>query len=65
MLINVKMATFINMVNAQFKGSKARTVFIFQHFSFYEHLKFHAQLIRACKKFYNLGAGSFLKLNII
>ena len=50
MLINVKMPTtidiltFINMINATFESLKARQVFIFQHFSFYELLKLHAQL---------------------
>ena len=37
---------------------KAWTVFIFKHFSCYEHLKFYAQLSWARKKFYNLGAWS-------
>ena len=50
MLINVKMTTFvviltfIIMINTIIQSLKARTVFIFQHFSFCEHVKFHAQL---------------------
>ena len=50
MFINVKMPTFvgiltfISMINTTFESLKARKVFIFQHFSFYEQLKFHAQL---------------------
>ena len=44
MLINVKMpTTIISMINTS-ERLKARTVIIFQHFSFYEQLKFHAQL---------------------
>ena len=47
MLIHVKMPTivgiltFISMINTTSESSKA---FIFQNFSFYEQLKFHAQL---------------------
>ena len=50
MLINVKMPTnvgiltFVSMINKTYEHLKARKVFIFQHFSFYEQLKFHAQL---------------------
>ena len=50
MLINVKMPTivgiliFISMINTTLNSLKAREVFIFQHFSLYEQLKFHAQL---------------------
>ena len=48
MVINVKMPTivgiltFISMINTTPEGLKARTVYIFQYFSFYELLKFHA-----------------------
>ena len=48
MLINVKMptivgiVTFISMINTTLNSLKAREVFIIQHFSFYEQLKFHA-----------------------
>ena len=44
MLINVKMPTvvgiltFISMINTTSESVKARKVFIFQHFSFYEQL---------------------------
>ena len=50
MLINVAMPTivgnltFSNMINTPYESLKARKFFIFQHFSFYEKLKFHAQL---------------------
>ena len=50
MLINVKMPTivgilsFISMINTPSESLKGRKVFIFQHFSFYEQLKFHAKL---------------------
>ena len=57
MLINVKMPiivgilTFINMINKTFESLETRNVFIFQHFSFNDQLKLHAQLSRALKKF--------------
>ena len=54
MLINVKMPTIIgmivgiltviSMINTIYERLKARKVFIFKHFRFYEQLKFHAQL---------------------
>ena len=48
MLINVKMPvdilTIISMINTASESLKARTIFIFEHFSFYGQLKFHAQL---------------------
>ena len=56
--MNVKMPTivdiltFISMINTT-ESLKARQVFIFQHFSFYEQLKFHVELSWAWKKFYN------------
>ena len=49
-LINVKMLTivgiltFIRLINTVSENFKARKIFIFQHFTFYEQLKFHAQL---------------------
>ena len=52
MFINVKMPTivgiltFISMINITADSLKARSIFIFQHFSLYEQLKFHAQLIK-------------------
>ena len=48
-LINAKMPTivgilaFISMINTTSESLKARKIFIFQHFSFYEELVFHAQ----------------------
>ena len=50
MLINVKMPTmvgiltFISLIHTRSESLKARKVFTFQYFSFYEQLKFHAQL---------------------
>ena len=50
LLINVKMPTivgiltFMSMINTTAERLKARNLFICQYFSFYEQLKFHAQL---------------------
>ena len=51
MLMNVKktstivaILTFISMINMTSESLKAVKVFIFQHLSLYEQLKFHAQL---------------------
>ena len=44
------------MINTKSKSLKPRKLFIFQHFTFYEQLKFHTQLSWAWKKFYYLGA---------
>ena len=50
MLIHVKMPTivgiltFISMINTPAASLKARKALKFQHFSFYEQLKVHAQL---------------------
>ena len=50
LLINVKMPTtvgiltFISMINTTSVRLTARNFFICQYFSFYEQLKFHAQL---------------------
>ena len=50
MLTNVKMQTivgiltFISMINTTSESLIAGKAFIFQHFSFYEQLKFHTQL---------------------
>ena len=47
---NVKVPTivgilaFISMINTTSYSLKARKVFIFQHFSFYEQFEFHAEL---------------------
>ena len=61
LLINVNMPTtvgiltFISMINTTSERLKARSFFICRYFSFYEQLKFCAQLSWAWKKFYNLG----------
>ena len=52
----VGILTFISMINITSERLKARNFFICQYFSFYEQLKFRAQLSWAWKKFYNLGA---------
>ena len=50
MLINVKMPTiigiltFISMINTTSERVKARSIFVFQKFRFYEQMKCHAQL---------------------
>ena len=50
LLINVKMPTvvgilpFISMMNTAHERLKASNFFICRYFSFYEQLKFHAQL---------------------
>ena len=52
MLINVKMPTivgiltFIGIINTTSESLKVKEVFPFQHISFYEQLKFGAQLSR-------------------
>ena len=59
MLINVKMPmivgilTLISSINTVVL--KQEQSFLFQHFSFYEQTKFHAQL--SIKKFYDVSAG--------
>ena len=69
MLINVKtptivgILTFISMINTTYEGLKAIKVVIFQHVSFYEQLKFHTKLSRARKKYYILGARTYLPYN--
>ena len=61
MFINVKMPTifgiliFMSMVNTTSEHLKASERFIFKHYRFYEHLKFHAQLSSARKMLYDLG----------
>ena len=56
MLINVKMPknvgilTFMSMINTIYEGLKARDIFICRYFSFFEQLKFRAQLSWARKK---------------
>ena len=48
LLINVTtidgILTFISMINTTSERNKARNFFICRYFSFYEQLKFHAQL---------------------
>ena len=50
LLINIKMPTnvgiltLISRMNTTSENFKARKFFDFQHFSFYEQLKFHSQL---------------------
>ena len=62
LLINVKMPTtvgiltFISMINTTSERLKARNFFICPYFSFYELLKFRAQLSWALKSLINLGA---------
>ena len=49
----VGIATFISMINTTSEKLKARYFFTFWYFSFLEQWKFHAQLSKARKKFYN------------
>ena len=62
LLINVKMPTIVGiltfiMINKTSEGLKARKVFIFQHFSFHEQLKFCAH------EFFFITSGPELGLN--
>ena len=65
MLINVKMPTivgiltFISLINITNESLKARKAFVFQHFSFYEQLKFHAPLIEHEKSFLTSGSDEY------
>ena len=52
----VGILTFISMINATAEWLKALNSFICWYFSFYEQMKFRAQL--SMKKVYNLGARS-------
>ena len=52
----VGILTFISMKHTTSERLKAINFFICRYFSFHEQLKFHAQLSRAQKKFYKLGA---------
>ena len=52
--------TFISMIITTSERLNARDFFNCQYFSFYEQLKFRAQLSRAWKKFYNLWAWALL-----
>ena len=59
----VGILTFISMINTPSKSLKIRNIFIFfQYFSFYEQLKFHAQLSCAWKSFVTLGSGFWMWL---
>ena len=66
LLINVEMPTivgiltFISMINTTSERLQARKVFICPYFSFYQQLKFHAQLSCAPNKLYVLRAWSTL-----
>ena len=44
LLINVGILTFISMINSTSERLKARNFFVCWYFSFYERLKFRAQL---------------------
>ena len=57
--------TFISMITTTSERLKARNFFICQYFSFYEQLKFRAQLSWAWKKFFNLGAWLLTKFLIL
>ena len=59
----VGILTFISMINTTSERLKAIHLFICWDFSFYEQLKFHAQLSWAWKKFYNLWARLSIPLN--
>ena len=54
----VGILTFISIINTTSERLKARSFFFCRYFSFYEQLKFHAQLNWA--KFYNLGACTYV-----
>ena len=65
LLINVKMTivgilTFISMINTATERLKTRNFYICRYFSFYEQLKFHAQLSWAWKSFVTSGPGLFI-----
>ena len=61
----VGILTFIIMINTTSERLKAINFFICQYFSFYEQLKFRAQLSWARKKFYNLGACLLEAINFL
>ena len=62
LFINVKMSTIVgiltimNRKNSILDLSEPKKCWVYWYFYTYEHLKFHAQLSWAWKKFYNLGA---------
>ena len=49
------------MINTTCERLKERNFFICRYFSFYEQLKFHAQL--STKNFITSGSGNFVMLN--
>ena len=63
LLINVKMPTivgiltFVSMIYTTSESLKARKICILRHFSFYEQLKFRAQLLSIKKSLITLGPG--------
>ena len=65
LLINVKMPTIVGILtfrsrkNSILSLSESEKSWISWYFYTYEHLKFHAHLSWAWKKFYNLGPWSF------
>ena len=69
LLINVKMPTTVGILtfmsgkNSIIGLSEPKKCRISWYFYTYEHLKFHAQLTWAWKKFYNLGARSSHRLH--
>ena len=66
LLINIKMPTIVGILtfmsrkNSILSLSELEKCWIYWYFHTYEHLKFHAQVSWAWKKFYNLGARSLL-----
>ena len=62
LLINVKIVkmpfTFISSINSASESFTAIKILMFQHFSSYEQLKFHAQF--KMKKLYYLEAWAFI-----
>ena len=62
---NVGILTFISMINTTSEKIKARNFRICLYFSFYEQLKYGAQLSWAWKKLYNVGAGLSIDYSIV
>ena len=62
LLLNVKMPTIVGILtfmsrkNSILSLSEPEKCWLYWYFHTYEHLKFHAQVSWAWKKFYNLGA---------
>ena len=53
-LIMLTILTFMSIIITTSESLVGRKAFLFQHFSFYEQLKFHVKFIKN-EKFYNLG----------